>query len=650
MARRLSLSVLCLLGSWQSAAQHVEERQLDSSEKLYDFSRDRRSGTIVVWQNDPIWVSHVNSSIAGGVAEELAQDAAKPPTITRGSPVRTNLIDNAQVKPELKRFLDQKGLYAVETPFSRDYVIVRYTRAMDEEELLCKEIMDADLAWFAVPDYSFASQEEPNDPYYQSYQWHHAKTESPAAWDYTTGDPSILVAVCDSGFEVGHPDLAGNLQLPGYNAVDDSSDVGPYLSGVLYPHGTRVAGVLGAVGNNGLGVSGTEWSTRILPIKIAYGLVDGSSRAYYTDMRKGVEYAADRGAKVVNLSFGGCHRTELNLAGEYLRARGGLLFMSAGNNDHNWGTGSDFPSFVTVGATDQNDARANFPPQGKASNWGDLVDVVAPGLDICTLDTNNAVRIGSWGTSYASPIVAGIAALLWSYDPSLTPLDVESIIFTSCVDIGAPGNDSVFGHGRVDAGKALSILIDWWSTPCVGDFDNDGKDDLAMYREKYGFWRFLNSSGGNTTDQFGYDGAVPVVGDFDGDGKDDYAVYDDNGIPGHASPGSWFFMQSLAGYDDDVYGYGNTTPLVGDFDGDGEDDYGVWDPITAVWSVMRSQAGFWSIQFGFGGTKPVVGDFDGDGSADYGVYDPATATWYLMMTSAGFDTVYAPTGKHPLAP
>jgi len=66
--------------------------------------------------------------------------------------------------------------------------------------------------------------------------------------------------------------------------------------------------------------------------------------------------------------------------------------------------------------------------------------------------------------------------------------------------------------------------------------------------------------------------------------------------------------------------------------------------------VMRSQAGFWSIQFGFGGTKPVVGDFDGDGSADYGVYDPATATWYLMMTSAGFDTVYAPTGKHPLAP
>ena len=152
--------------------------------------------------------------------------------------------------------------------------------------------------------------------------------------------------------------------------------------------------------------------------------------------------------------------------------------------------------------------------------------------------------------------------------------------------------------------------------------------------------------------RFGYGGTVPVVGDFDGDGIDDYGCYDAVGLYGQP-PGSWYFMTSRKGFMVATFGYGGTVPVVGDFDGDGIDDYGCYDAAgipglvtPGQWYFMKSTEGFdASVSFGYFGTVPVVGDYDGDGIDDYGCYDAAGipgvvagGAWYFMKSAEGFST------------
>jgi len=192
------------------------------------------------------------------------------------------------------------------------------------------------------------------------------------------------------------------------------------------------------------------------------------------------------------------------------------------------------------------------------------------------------------------------------------------------------------------------------------DFDGDGISDYGCYDAAGipgvvppGQWYFMKSKDGfDNSVSFGYRGTVPVVGDFDGDGIDDYGCYDAAGIPGVVLPGQWYFMKSTAGFDNSVsFGYPGTVPVVGDFDGDGIDDYGCYDAagipghvLPGQWYFMMSSKGFRNVQFGYAGTVPVVGDFDGDGIDDYGCYDAAgipglvpPGQWYFMMSSKGFD-------------
>ena len=161
-----------------------------------------------------------------------------------------------------------------------------------------------------------------------------------------------------------------------------------------------------------------------------------------------------------------------------------------------------------------------------------------------------------------------------------------------------------------------------------------------------------STDGFDASVSFGYDGTVPVVGDFDGDGRDDYGCYDAAGIPGLVTPGQWYFMKSTDGFDASVsFGYHGTEPLVGDFDGDGTDDYGCYDDAgipglvtPGQWYFMKSTDGFDdSVDFGYEGTISVVGDYDGDGKADYGCYDPKgipgvvdRGQWYFMKSTDGF--------------
>ncbi|MFW6119022.1 MAG: PKD domain-containing protein [Planctomycetota bacterium] len=296
---------------------------------------------------------------------------------------------------------------------------------------------------FAEPDYLIAPVALPDDPSYDS-QWHHETIESARAWDYCTGDASIIVAVCDTGVQADHPDLSANMASEGYNAVDGSSDTSPVMN-----HGTQVAGCVGAVGNNTTGVSGVNWTVSIMPIRVT-NRSDGY--AYYSDMARGIQWAADHGARVANLSYLAAGSYTIDSAAHYLRDKGGLLFVAAGNNGADQtGTWPDFTSFVAVGATTSSDTRASF------SNYGEFIDLVAPGSSIRTTTTGGSYATVS-GTSFSSPIAAGVAALAWSADPAQSPAQLEELLFSTCVDLGDAGEDNVYGHGRVDSGAALAKL------------------------------------------------------------------------------------------------------------------------------------------------------------------------------------------------
>lgn len=200
------------------------------------------------------------------------------------------------------------------------------------------------------------------------------------------------------------------------------------------------------------------------------------------------------------------------------------------------------------------------------------------------------------------------------------------------------------------------------------DFDGDGASDLAAYNTEnipgtQNLWYIKTATGTNTTNSFGYSGTIPVTGDFDADGITDYGCYDPDGIPGTTEPGSWFVMLSYVGFVEFTFGYKGTVPVIGDFDGDGVDDVGLYDAdglpgkaLPGSWYIVTSSEGFRTEQFGYAGTVPVVGDFDGDGTEDIGCYDadgiPGAAepgTWYAMMSSNGFQTkVFGYSGTVPV--
>lgn len=266
--------------------------------------------------------------------------------------------------------------------------------------------------------------------------WALPKIGAPAAWDITSGD-GITIAILDTGVDSNHSDLTANM-VPGWNMYDNNAD-----SSDIYGHGTKVAGAAAAAANNGQGSAGVAWNARIMPIRIARP--DGM--AYISTMAQAIRWAADNGAQVANLSYGGADSTTIHNAANYMRSKGGVVVMSAGN------TGALLNSpptdaLIVASATSSNDARASW------STYGPLVDVAAPGVSIYTTTNGGGYSYVS-GTSFSSPITAATVALILSANPDLTPADVDEILRTTATDLGEPGFDQYYGHGRIDAARAV---------------------------------------------------------------------------------------------------------------------------------------------------------------------------------------------------
>ncbi|MHB8744936.1 MAG: Ig-like domain-containing protein [Gammaproteobacteria bacterium] len=294
------------------------------------------------------------------------------------------------------------------------------------------EVESAELDRLVDPEVTVA-----NDPYYLN-AWHLAKIGAPTAWDTAKGN-GVIVAILDSGVDGTHPDLV-NKMVPGWNLVDNNSNTSD-----VYGHGTEVAGVVGAASNNGIGVTSIAWGASIMPVRVA--LTSGS--AYISTIANGIIWAADHGAQIANASFASLTgSTTIQSAADYMRSKGGLVVVAAGNS----GTLDSTPnnsSVISVSATDSSDTIASW------SSYGPYVDVAAPGAGIWTT-TNGGGYSAVSGTSFSSPLTAGVLALMKSADPSLSNTVLESILKSTAVDLGTPGYDQYYGYGRINAAAAVA--------------------------------------------------------------------------------------------------------------------------------------------------------------------------------------------------
>lgn len=279
----------------------------------------------------------------------------------------------------------------------------------------------------------------PTDPYFGS-QWHLNKVRAPEAWDSATG-VGVTVAMLDTGVDCTHPDLVA-VCVPGWNFVNNNSNTADDVG-----HGTLTAGVVAASLDNAIGVAGIAGRAKIMPLKIG-----SSTGFYYSDVASGLTYAADRGVRVANMSiYGALGSSAILNAAQYMKSKGGLVITSAGNNatDPGW---ADSPYIIAVSATDQNDALAGW------SNFGRYISMTAPGVGIWTTSVGAGYSAPS-GTSVASPVVAGVVALMMAANSNLSNLDVERLLYSTAVDLGASGRDSQFGYGRVDAGAGVLAAL-----------------------------------------------------------------------------------------------------------------------------------------------------------------------------------------------
>jgi hypothetical protein len=333
---------------------------------------------------------------------------------------------------------------------------------------------DPDVLWAEPNGRVHALGITPNDNYYQAQQWNLRQIGLPEAWVFTRGYAGPI-AVIDTGVDLDHPDLAAKLwinegEVQGNDIDDDGNGYvdDRYGWNFVPPdgnpdpdddhgHGSHVAGIAAARTNNGTGVAGVAWQSTIMPLKV----LDQAGGGWWDDVLRGVVYAADNGASILNLSLGqspndpGVPVQAIQHAVSYARSKGCLLVAAGGNNETQPAPvmyPAASPGVLAVAATTYNDAPWSI------SNRGPEVDVAAPGVDILSTGRFGYYYVSN-GTSMATPHVSGLAALIWSLEPAFTIDQVTHVITSTAQDVHTPGWDPRTGWGRIDAQAAILHLV-----------------------------------------------------------------------------------------------------------------------------------------------------------------------------------------------
>lgn len=397
------------------------------------------------------------------------------PILAPGSRIQAAPASSAFVNNELLvRFQPETGLYRIDQILNeRGLKLKHYLAQIDtylagtppgQVESLIEDLRQQPEVLYVELNFVSEATFQPNDPIYNDPTRVYAPQliHAEAAWDVTTGNANVIVAIVDSGVNAGHEDLAGRIISCGgaicdfvNNDSDPSDDQG---------HGTHVGGIVAANINNSAGIAGIAPGVSLLPVKV----LNAANSSDWATISAGIIFAADHGARVINLSLGGWSASDTLLSAiRYAAGKGALIVAAAGN------ASNDLPFYpayyaetFAVSSTTRSDQLA------ATSNYGPAVDIAAPGEDIWSAYWTTATPVAyasQSGTSMSAPHVSGLAALLFSGRPDLGPADARAIIQQSAVDLGAPGLDPYFGAGRIDVGAALVLSQNWTRfTPTPG--------------------------------------------------------------------------------------------------------------------------------------------------------------------------------------
>lgn len=358
-----------------------------------------------------------------------------------------------------------------------------------------KQLLQLQCIDIAEPDYisgiNGTQSVTPNDARF-NYQWslHNDGTfsYSPAivgadidmknAWSITQGDSNVIVGVIDTGTKLDHPEFSGRLwinsmEIPNNGVDDDGNGYIDDLNGWNFVsssnnptddngHGSNVAGIIGANGNNGIGYAGVDWNCKIMTLKV----LGSNGQGLYSDFISSIYYAVDNGAHVVNMSIQGSSFSLLYQdAIDYAINNNVVVVAAMGNSNHNLNSyPAAFNGVIAVGATNPNDTRANPFNWGGGSNYGDHISVCAPGNCIFGLYYTSSYTYYYSGTSQAAPHVTGLVSLLIAQDSTRTVEDIRMLIESTSEDgVGLtiedkPLWDPYYGFGRINAYQALSVI------------------------------------------------------------------------------------------------------------------------------------------------------------------------------------------------
>ncbi len=499
------------------------------------------------------------------------------------------------------------------------------------------EELNATDGAIAQPNVVYQATLTPNDPLHSS-NYYTEVIGLDTAWDTTTGTNTI-VAVIDTGFGLNHEDMENRWYINAAesgsgketNGLDDDSngliddwrgwdfansaqgDNSPQAGSTnpghfFVSHGTNTSGLVGATGNNAKGVASASWQARILPLQ---ALGDNGS-GFTSDIVAAIDYAVEQGAQIISLSLGSTQsdpamETAINDA----VAAGVTVIAAAGNcgSSSYASQGCDYQgqmlypgrynNAISVGATTANDERADF------SSWGPELDITAPG--------SGAIRTPTWsagnqttsytnsadGTSIATPIVAGVAALLLAEEPSATPAQIRQKLTNYSSRVAAMGcqkNGERYGYGRVNAANSLNSTL---SNPLVQsckqsirntDFNGDGLGDIFWHRPGAGtdyIWTGNNAASRFDATSLNIDGSYQQIpGDYNNDGRSDIFWY----RPGIAKDYVWYGTATPGAFINQPMNVGgNHRPISGDFNGDGRSDVFWYSPGSGADYLWTSQ-------------------------------------------------------------
>ncbi len=394
-------------------------------------------------------------------------------------------LTRMEIKPVFQNFHKEHARSASSGADLADIYLMKVPKG--EETAYCETYRREPGVAYAEPNYLQHLCVSPNDGAY-AQQWNLSIVEAESAWDLETGSEDVIVAVVDTGVDYRHPDLGGNLWRNAGEIADNGldDDGNSYVDDDLgwdfvdasggaagedfetpdndpmdrHGHGTHVAGIAGAVSNNGIGIAGVVWNCKIMAVRAGYKTASGNGVLESDDAARAIVYAAENGAGVINLSWGDTQKSSLiEDAVRFAAEQGALVCAAAGNSTSEsplYPAALDNTSVMAIGSTDKQDKSSSF------SNYGDWVHVSAPGTGIYSTYLNDAYTTMS-GTSMATPHVAGLAGLVISGFSGLSPPAIKARIMRS-VDIlqDLAGKNVV--SGRINAYTALSAQ---YATPHI---------------------------------------------------------------------------------------------------------------------------------------------------------------------------------------